>query len=262
MAELTTIGWTDHTFNPWWGCLKISPACEHCYACDQANRFGHAVWGLASNTQRRTFGEAHWKMPLKWNTRAAVEGRRFRVSCASMADVFEDHAQLPPLRARVWDLIERTPQLDWQLLTKGPENIMGMVPEAWSRGFPANVWVGTSVENQEWLDRRSEALLTVPAAVRFMSCEPLLGPLMLSAANPNLIGPNAINWLIVGGESGPRARPMELDWARRIVWQGRNAAVPVYVKQLGAAHAPGRFDAKGEDWEWWPGDLRVREFPA
>src|SRR6266568_918004 len=115
MSANSSIEWTDHTFNPWWGCVKVSPGCEHCYAELLSNRYGHRVWGPAKTTARRMFGDAHWLEPLVWNDAAEREGKRKRVFCASMADVFEPHHGIVQARIRLFDLIAATPWLDWLL---------------------------------------------------------------------------------------------------------------------------------------------------
>lgn len=228
MGENSKIEWTDHTYNPWWGCVKVSPGCEHCYAETFAKRTGHAIWGPAATTQRRTFGDKHWQEPLKWNEDAVKAGRPQRVFCASMADVFEDHPQLLEERLRLWKLIDQTPMLDWLLLTKRPENIVEMAPCSWvTDGCPSNVWIGTSVENQAAANKRLPVLASIPAKVHFLSCEPLLGPVDLS---PWM---RKIEWVIAGGESGHSARPMEADWVRSLRDQCQAAAVPFFFKQWG-----------------------------
>jgi protein gp37 len=281
MGKATSIGWTDHTFNPWWGCVRVSPGCEHCYAETFAKRVGQQVWGPAKTTPRRTFGDHHWAEPERWNADAKEVGRPARVFCASMADVFEDHHELPPHRARLFELIERTPYLDWQLLTKRPENVMGMVPRSWRGAFPENVWLGTSVEDQQRADERVPVLTSIPARIRFLSCEPLIGPVDLrpwaSLARAdmvrNIAEANALrafanaeawalHWVIVGGESGPGARPMDSSWARDLVAVCDEAGIAAFVKQLGAAHAPARSDAKAEEIEHFPAELRIRQFPG
>ncbi|MDQ6949789.1 MAG: phage Gp37/Gp68 family protein [Actinomycetota bacterium] len=223
MGEATAISWTDATFNPWWGCARVSEACRRCYAESLAKRYGHDVWGKGGD--RRFFGDKHWADPEKWNRQAEAEGRRRLVFCASMADVFEDHPALPPHRERLWGLIERTPWLTWQLLTKRPENIAGMVP--WSGDWPANVWVGTTVETQRWADERIPHLLSgaAGARLRFLSMEPLLGPIDL--------GLPGIGWVITGGESGPGATPSHPDWFRSVRDQCQAAGVPYHHKQWG-----------------------------
>ncbi|HEX3965801.1 MAG TPA: DUF5131 family protein, partial [Trebonia sp.] len=142
MSDNSAIEWTTHTFNPWWGCSRVSPGCVHCYADDQAKRYGHDVW--RRHGLRRMLSDANWARPLKWNRDAERAGEPAKVFCASMADVFEDHPDVAEPRKRLWGLIESTPWLIWQLLTKRPENIAGMVP--WGRDWPPSVWIGASAE--------------------------------------------------------------------------------------------------------------------
>jgi len=248
MSTLTTISWTDHTFNPWWGCTKVSEGCQHCYAATLAHRYGTA-WG--PKAARRKLSEHHWQEPLKWDRQARVSGVRGKVFCASMADVFEDNVQVVSERLKLWDLIAKTPHLDWQLLTKRPQNITSMVPNAWlTDGFPVNVWVGTSVESQAVAKARISELLKVPALVRFLSCEPLIGPVDLADLRKG-----DIHWVIVGGESGPGARPMDLEWARDLKRQCLTKGIALFVKQLGGARN------KRKELEDLPEDLRIRKFP-
>lgn len=228
MAQNSSIEWTDHTFNPWWGCSKVSPACDHCYAELWAKRMGHSVWGRSAD--RRFFSDHHWREPLIWNEEAQTEGKRRRVFCASMADVFERRSELNAERTRLWQLVKDTPWLDWLLLTKRPQNIQDMVP--WSRKWPANVWLGTTVESQVFAEKRLPFLLKHPAAIRFLSCEPLLGPLELSTWFDKR-GFYPIDWVIAGGESGPNCRPMHPDWATKILHQCKQATVPFHFKQWG-----------------------------
>ena len=216
MGVDTAISWTDHTFNPWWGCTNVSPGCDHCYAETFAKRTGHDVWGKTAG--RRFFGDKHWAEPLKW------EGRVF---CASMADVFEADQRLTQERWRLWHLIDGTPQLTWQLLTKRPENVIRFAPDSWLRTWPEHVWLGTTVEDQERANLRVPRLARLHVATRFLSCEPLLGPVDLRAAL------TYIGWVIVGGESGPRHRPMDLDHARSLRDQCADAGVPFFFKQVG-----------------------------
>jgi protein gp37 len=228
MGQNSSIEWTDHTFNPWWGCTKVSPACQNCYAELWAKRMGHRVWG--NDTPRRFFTNHHWNEPLIWNQDARNTKRRRRVFCASMADVFERKRELNSWRERLWTLISATPCLDWLLLTKRPENIEQMVP--WEREWPENVWLGTTVENDTYAEKRLPLLLKHPAAVRFLSCEPLLGPVNL---RPWFRGLKhyPINWVIAGGESGPRARAMHPNWATSLLHQCQKAKVPFHFKQWG-----------------------------
>jgi len=241
MAENSKIEWCDHTFNPWVGCTKISPACDHCYAENWAKRTGQAA--LWMGDRRRTSFD-NWHKPLLWNHRAKVAGTRHRVFCASLADVFDN--QVPEgWRADLWALIADTPSLDWLLLTKRPQNIYKMLPPTWcADGWP-NVWLGTTVENQQEADRRIPYLRAIQATVRFLSCEPLLDPIW-----PDLTG---IHWVIAGGESGGGARVMAPDWARSLREQCAMADVPFFMKQMG-----GTVKAKMTP---IPGNLMAREFP-
>lgn len=270
MSENSKIEWTDHTFNPWWGCMKVSDGCKNCYAETLDNRWKGGHWGPSSN--RKAMSESYWAQPLKWNAAAKKAGVKAKVFCASMADVFEGHPEtLLPL-ARLFELIKATQSLTWQLLTKRPENIMKLVPWHWLN-WPMNVWIGASVEDQSAADKRIPHLLSIPADIRFLSCEPLLGPLDLSeymiltdtndagtelaekrgwgydSWSGGFSGPgtrdaiyeagSGIHWVIAGGESGARARPAHPDWVRSLREQCKFAQVPFFFKQWG---------------EWWPGE--------
>lgn len=244
MGDVTAIGWTGRTFNPWWGCARWSAGCLHCYADTLARRWGHdSLWHL--NGPRRMMSDAYWKQPAKWNRKAAAAGIPERVFCASMADVFEDHPAVTEARKRLFGTVEDTPWLTWQFLTKRIENVAGMVP--WDDSWPANLHIGTSVENQRFADKRIPELLSIKgAAVRFLSCEPLLGPVLLRdwafdacdccdlqpgrecISEP---GSRSVDWVICGGESGPGHRPMDVTWLESIVTQCQAAGVPVFVKQ-------------------------------
>lgn len=249
MAENSKIEWTDHTFNPWIGCTKVSPGCVNCYAESMARRYGWAEWGL-QGTRKRT-SEANWKKPLAWNRAAEKTGKRTFVFCASLSDVFERRPgimgeNLIKWRADLWELIEATPALTWLLLTKRPEYIQNMLPVY---DVPKNIALGTTVEIQ--LARRRIAWLTdVPAAFYFISMEPMLEPIHLD----NHI--RFVDWVIVGGESGPNCRPFNLDWARSVRDECRAAGVPFFMKQIGGH--PDKRDAL----EDFPEDLRIREFPS
>jgi len=229
MAENSKIEWTHHTFNPWWGCIKVSPACKHCYAESWAKRVGMDLWG--GRSPRRFFGEAHWGEPAKWNRDALKAGQRRRVFCASMADVFESRRELDAWRARLWPVIEATPWLDWLLLTKRPENVRSMAP--WGDHWPQNVWLGTTAENQHWAAKRIPLLLENPAKVLFLSAEPLLGPLDLRQWLPRSSSARGLGWIIAGGESGGKARPMNPLWAEAVRDQCLDAGVPFHFKQWG-----------------------------
>jgi protein gp37 len=237
MGKQTEIAWTDSTFNPWIGCAKVSAGCANCYAETLMDkRMGRVEWGV-NGTRVRT-SDAYWRQPLKWNREAWKIGRR-RVFCASLADVFEDRPELSPWRTDLFALINATPHLDWLLLTKRPENVIEMVVwDAPGCKLPDNVWLGTSVENQEQADKRIPLLLTIPASVRFLSMEPLLGRVdFRKVPGFNRVDLNLRGWwVIVGGESGHNARPMHPEWARSIRDQCQAAGVPFFFKQWGEWH--------------------------
>lgn len=266
MSANSSIEWTDHTFNPWWGCTKVSPGCTHCYADTLATRYGHDVWGPKAS--RRFFGDKHWAEPLKWNRKAEAEGVRRRVFCASMADVFERHmlpnvqSQLNVERARLWELIDQTPWLDWLLLTKRPENIRWFVWLGWLHEPPHNVWYGTSCESQQYADERIPELLSLPAAVHFLSCEPLLGKVDLEQPMPGqphggVYPPwyiqSGVDWVIAGGESGAQSRPCDPAWVRSLRDQCERNSVAFFFKQWGGriAKSGGRM-LDGRTWDEFP----------
>lgn len=259
MAEFSKIEWTDHTFNPWWGCTRISDACDFCYAADLSKRWGFDVW---DNSERRKIKD--WSKPLKWEKNAAkffeANGRRQRVFSASMADIFDN--QVPEeWRAEFWELVRKCPSLDWQILTKRPMNIRKMLPDFWDE-IRGSIWLGTTVENQEAADRNIPHLLMIDSAYRFLSCEPLLGSIditnlvmpysgdaavppgamqQISALTKNEIFNinNQIDWVISGGESGPKARPTDPAWFYSIQEQCEKAGVPFFFKQWGAFNEAG-----------------------
>lgn len=201
----------------------MSPACKNCYAELAAKRYGHLVWG--KNAERRLLSDNYWAQPVRWNAAAAAAGERVRVFCASMADVFEDRRDLDVHRQRLWKLIEATPHLDWLLLTKRPELITTLAP--WAADWPANVWIGTTVENQEFAEERLPHLAAIPAAVRFISAEPLLGPLDISRWAKSL------DWVIAGGESGGKSRPSSPSWFVDLKDQCERAGIAFHFKQWG-----------------------------
>jgi len=273
----TKIEWTDHTFNPWIGCTKVSPACDHCYAeVSTPSRTLEVKWGAGE--PRRVTSDSNWKLPLRWNAQHeqffAEHGRRQRVFCASLADVFDN--EVPNAwRQRLLSLIADTPNLDWLLLTKRIGNVErmlqnacehdGRLMDANDRYRPLeNVWIGATICNQEEADRDIPKLLNVPAAVRFLSMEPLLGPVDLtkeylaskcggSYPFPRLAGEHRtklvdlLDWVIVGGESGPNARPMHPEWACSLRDQCEAAGVPFLFKQWG---------------EWCPRGPASRGYPS
>jgi protein gp37 len=251
MAEYSKIGWTDHTFNPWTGCTKVSPGCDHCYAESWAKRSGIVGWGPAA-ARRRTSGQT-WAQPLKWNGQHAEfereHGRRQRVFCASLSDVFDNQAP-PQWRRDLFDVIVHTPHLDWMLLTKRIGNAKAMVPEAWLRdAWPRHVWIGATIVNREEMLRDGEKLAELPAPVRFWSCEPLLGDL---GRVPAMLLPH---WIIGGLESGPGCRYGDIEWLRSLKDEAVAGGVPLFMKQLGGH--PDKRDLL----EDFPEDLRVRKWP-
>ncbi len=248
MAENSKIEWCHHTFNAWTGCTKIGPGCDHCYAEGWAKRSGIVQWGAGA--ERRRTSEANWRQPLKWNAEAERLGVRYRVFCASLADVF-DNAVPVEWRRDLFDLIERTPHLDWLLVTKRIGNVRQMIPDRWSVCMPPNLWLGITVVNQAEADRDIPKLLGLKVSVRFLSMEPLLGPVDLrfhifseptgnfrthaGKRQMELRKPvdGGLHWVIVGGESGPGARPMHPQWVRDIRDQCEAAGVPFLFKQHG-----------------------------
>jgi protein gp37 len=373
MAEATKIQWTDSTFNPWRGCTKIASGCANCYAETLAKRNPGTlgIWG--PNGKRVLASDKMWREPVKWNAEAAKSGEQHRVFCASLADIFEDwkgeivdakgavlvknfwERAKPPanpkdfepltlddVRVRLFKLIDATPNLTWQILTKRPQNIRKMWPcptchamtqpgdgtwgcdacdgEGTGKGFRKNVHLLYSASDQESLEAGIGELLKCRDLVPVLglSLEPLVGPIDLSkylqigrcksrgpspehyrCGLPKGHGPHPhssliptgspwfglreLDWVIVGGESGHGARPCNVAWIRSIVRQCKDAGVPCFVKQLGtlpesendADAANSKWtktkfalntlmlnDMKGGDWDEWPEDLRVREFPG
>ncbi len=218
-----------------WGARRSVPPCDHCYAEGWAKRTGQQhLW----TGERRRTTKSKWREPIGWNEEAAAAGVRYKVFCASLADVFDN--QVPDeWRAALWALIAGTPHLDWLLLTKRPQNIERMLPATWGGGWP-NVWLGTTVENRGE-QRRIAHLRSIPARIHFLCCEPLLEEIA-----PDLSG---IDWVICGGESGPGARFMVPDWARTLQRLCRDAGASFFMKQM-TRRSP------------IPDDLMVREWPA
>lgn len=282
MAETTGIAWTDSTFNPWLGCTKVGPGCDHCYAeaLDNRHRWGGAThWG--AGVPRMRTSAANWRKPLAWNKKAAASGKPWRVFCASLADVFDNEVP-EKWRAELWNLIALTPSLTWLLLTKRIGNAAKMLPINTDQ---VNVWIGATVVNQEEADRDIPKLLATPAAKRFISYEPAVGPISFRwlpvfdgmatrrVATNHLDGLRALDWIIVGGESGPQAREFDTAWAAEVIAQCREAGIAPFVKQLGARpkglHKNGvnettllLKDRAGADLSEWPEALRVQEFPS
>ncbi len=227
MGENSKIEWTDHTFNPWIGCTKVSPGCDHCYAEAWSKRSGLVQWG---NHLRRRTSESNWQRPVKWDEQAPVfkreNGHRPRVFCASLADAFDNQAD-SSWRKDLFALIRECDRLDWLLLTKRPQNIAKMLPSNWGAGYD-NVWLGITAEDQSRFDQRWPLLQQIPAVVRFISYEPAIGPLRLPKKGP------FPDWLISGGESGGGARPMQPQWARDIIADCRLKGVVPFHKQWGS----------------------------
>ncbi|MDH5447262.1 MAG: phage Gp37/Gp68 family protein [Gammaproteobacteria bacterium] len=222
MAEQTQISWTDSTFNPWWGCQRISPACDNCYAAALDHRTGGSYW--ETGNKPRAMSDANWKKPLRWHHEAQVHGNPRKVFCGSMCDVFDKNAP-DGQRERLFELIRQTPMLQWQLLTKRPTNIEKYLPDDWGDGYD-NVWLGVTVEDCKYGLPRIDVLKNIPARIRFLSVEPLLQDL----GNINLTG---IDWVIIGGESGPCSRPMSPEWVDNVMHQCRRQNVAVWFKQWG-----------------------------
>lgn len=301
MAENSNIEWTDHTFNPWIGCAKVSPGCANCYAeAMMDTRYGKVKWGKRQKRIRTS--AANWKLPVKWNRAydTALERRdealeiappgsilppypvRQKVFCASLADWLDEEIEIEVL-ADLLKLIHDTPNLDWLMLTKRPENFESRMTELmcfesdagraglddedtvfqiafkWTNEFlhkdycPENVWIGTSIERQEYADKRISELLNIPAKVRFLSVEPILGPIDLAYScfngSDSFGSMPGIHWVINGGESGPKRRPMKLEWARDLRDQCARAKVAYFFKQIDKVQPI-------------PADLMVRQFPT
>lgn len=235
MGAKTIIAWTDHTWNPWMGCSKVSQGCKHCYAATLTkNRMGIDVFG---HHDRQRTGKAVWARPRTWNNAAEAEGQPKRVFCSSLADIFEDHPGPNAWRPEVWDIIRQSPWLDFQLLTKRPENVTKMLPDDWGKGWP-NVWLGTSIEDNR-VKERGPILTAVPAIVHFVSYEPAIGPL-------DELSLEGIEWMIVGGESGPGYRPMDLDWVRDMRRRCERDGVAFFFKQSAAYRTEMGIELDGE----------------
>jgi len=219
MSERSTIEWTEASWNPVTGCTKVSPGCAHCYAETFAERFR----GVAGHPYEQGFDLKLWParlgLPLRWK-------RARTIFVNSMSDLF--HEAVPEdFIQQIFDVMVRAEHHTFQILTKRPERAAELSPRL---PWPQNVWMGTSVENQRFVSR-VDWLSRTGARLKFLSCEPLLGPLTLHLAG--------IDWVIVGGESGPRARPMRADWARDIRTKCLKAGVPFFFKQWGAHNEEG-----------------------
>lgn len=200
---------------------------------------GLDVWDGKGVRPRKMMSKAYWKQPFSWQKKAIADGVRRKVFCASMADVFEKRDDLITPRMQLFDIIDMTPYLDWLLLTKRPQNVMTLIPRRWQNGgIPFNVWLGTSVENQHWADVRIPILAEIPVETRFLSCEPLLGAVNLRNVDGwDYLYDGALHWVIAGGESGPKHRPVHLDWLRSLRDQCAEYNVPYFMKQIGGRTA-------------------------
>jgi protein gp37 len=239
MGKDSAITWCHGTFNPWWGCTFVggSPACAPadgqkgavCYAKTWDARTGGDHWG--ADKPRRFFSDKHWAEPVKWDRLARESGERRRNFCMSMGDIFEGRPDQESHRERLWNLIRKTEWTDWLLLTKRPQLIESLYPEDWLiQPPPPDVWLGTTTETQYWLDLRWDFLRRIPAAVYWLSVEPLFEPVVLPA-DFLALGPKA--WCVVGGQSGSGAVPMNPDWVRWLRDQCLEAGVPFHFKQWG-----------------------------
>ena len=314
MGEVTKISWTDHTFNPWIGCTRVSPGCTQCYAEQLATTRLGVQWGPQAT--RKVTVNGTWAQPKRWNRAALRDGVRRKVFCASLSDVFEDKDELVEPRARLFRLIEECTQLDWLLLTKRPEDMQRLATPAGWTDWPPHVWAGCTVESQEYARKRLPDLLQVPSPIHFISYEPALGPIDLrmacdgswhdkeganaydaltgtafwSNADPGIGGGPKLDWVIIGGESGSKARAFNLRWARQVLRDCLETGVAPFMKQLGSNPVGGWLSNDGNsvtflpipaqvlDWQWgpwpeklhakggepdeWPEDLRVRQFPT
>lgn len=236
MAENSKIEWTTHTFNPWIGCTKVAPPCDNCYAEALATRYGWVKWG---GPRKRT-SEANWRKPLQWAKAAKAAGVRHRVFCASLADWLDNQVD-QQWRTDLGELIAATPDLDWLLLTKRIGNFGKLAP--WPAA-PGNVWLGITCGSQDEYERDWPKLSEIEAGVRFISYEPALGPLVPYALNHRFP-----NWIICGGESGPRRRMMKPEWARDLRDHCRRDGIKFFMKQMTGK-------------EPIPDDLMVRQFPV
>ena len=270
MSDATAIQWTDSTWNIVTGCTRVSPGCAHCYI-ERTPPFR-----MAHRRFERVGSEETTGVTLHWD-RLAKPPRGPKIFTPSLGDLFHEDV---PYRfiGETFDAFAAHPDRIFQVLTKRPERARDVLQQMYApfagysydeRGaaIPTNVWLGVSIENARYT-WRADVLREIPAAVRFISAEPLLGPLVGSSRRP---GPredrhlrlHGIDWLIIGGESGPGARPMRLSWVEELLACGREHKVALFVKQLGSApiHGLTLHDAKGGDWDEWPADLRIREFP-
>lgn len=261
MASDTLIAWTDHTFNAWMGCTKVSEGCRHCYAETlTTNRMGLHLWGP---TARRQETKAPWRHVRQWEATAARgdtpghygrlrDGRTpHLVFTGSLMDWAEDRRELDALRARMWAAIRECPHLWFQMLTKRPEHILRFLPTDWGAGYE-NVWLGTTIEDNR-VAARADHLRRVPARVRFISYEPAIGP-------ADAVDLTDLHWVICGGESGSGYRPLDMQWAREIRDRCVAHRIAFFMKQAAAYRTelyPYLVERDGSRWAWkqYPGRL-------
>lgn len=278
MAGETGIQWTDSTWNAWWGCQRVGPGCDNCYAEALDKRTGGAHWGAKAD--RRRTSETNWNEPLRWQKKAdafeAKHGHRRRVFCGSMMDIMDNAVPLD-WSHEAFARIEACDRLDWQLLTKRIGNVTGRVPEHWLDGkWPRHVGLMITVVTQDEVDRDVKKLLKLKADYGIpwvgLSVEPLIEAVTLpdAALDSPVVAERVfrapLDWVIVGGESGHGARPFDTAWAEHLAIQCALAGVPCFVKQLGAkvlkdgAICP-KGAKKGDDMTEWPEEIRIREMP-
>ena len=262
MAENSKIAWTDHTFNPWLGCSRVSPGCKNCYAENLMDHRHHRVkWGPGQKRVRTKT----WNDPFKWNRTAVDSGVRKRVFCASLADWLDEEVH-EQWRSDLFDVIDHCTSIDWLMLTKRPQNAAAMLPQRWLDSPLPNVWFGVTAEDQKYYDLRVAQMSLIPASVHWVSYEPALGPLDNLWTDSDTTW--APNWLIIGGESDQMspARPFAIEWAEKLIVNCRYACVTPFVKQIGSnalclgLEYPTK-DRAGADPAEWPESIRVREFP-
>lgn len=251
MGETTNISWTHSTFNPWIGCTKVSPGCDNCYAESQDHRWGNDSWGKGK--LRRLTSETNWRKPLQWNKEAGKTGAQHYVFCGSLCDVMDDEAP-ERARERLWDLINHTSHLTWQLLTKRPQRYSRYLTRTF---IHRNVWLGTSAENQSMYNVRWPSMSNLKYMLGykvFISYEPALGPLSFKY-NDQHIDYGTPDWLIFGGESGAYRRPMEQIWAEDIMRECKEFGTCFFMKQMSA-----RTPEEGA--KLIPAHLLTRTFPG
>lgn len=221
MSQQTIIAWTDHTFNAWMGCTRVSEGCRYCYAADLTkNRMGLNLWG---KTAPRQITKSPWKNLWHWNLKARSEGVVRKVFCGSLMDWAEDRQDLTEPRARMWKAIRSCESLIFQMLTKRPQNIKKFLPEDWGEeGYP-NVWLGCTIEDNRVADRAA-ALIENPAPIHYVSYEPAIGPL-------DQLDLTHIEWVIYGGESGQKRRPEDKQWARDMHKRCSDRGIAFFHKQ-------------------------------